>query len=91
MSITLSVKGVLIALLLIALIILTIYLIVLISNLIQTIKKTNDIIDEGMLTVSNAKQKIGNVTNGLKAGAGKIGGADSPAYKIVTKFLGKNL
>ena len=45
--VTVSIKGVLIGVLLIALIVLVVFLIVLVANVTDTIKKTNAIIDGG--------------------------------------------
>ena len=55
--ITVSIKGVLIGVLLIALIVLVVFLIVLVSNATDTIKKANAIIDGGTSAAHGAKEK----------------------------------
>ena len=69
--ISVSVKGVLIGVLLIALIVLVVFLIVLVSNLTDTIKKTNAIIDGGTSAAAGAKAKIDNASNAVKEGVSK--------------------
>ena len=70
--ITVSVKGVLIGVLLIALIVLVVFLIVLISNVTDTIKKANTILDSGMSAAAGAK--VGSVAQPvINAGQKVIG------------------
>ena len=71
--ITVSIKGVLIGVLLIALIVLVVFLIVLVSNATDTIKKANTILDGGMEAAAGAKAKADNISASVKEGAAKVG------------------
>jgi uncharacterized membrane protein len=71
--ITVSIKGVLIGVLLIALIVLVVFLIVLVSNATDTIKKANTILDGGMEAAAGAKAKADNLSATVKEGAAKVG------------------
>ena len=64
----------LIGILLIALIILVVFLTVLVSNLTDTIKKTNAIIDGGTNVAASAKAKVDNVSSTVKEGASRVTG-----------------
>ena len=72
--ITVSIKGVLIGILLIALIVLVVFLIVLVSNATDTIKKANAIIDGGTAAAHGAKVKVDNVNATIKENASKVTG-----------------
>ena len=65
--ITVSVKGVLIGVLLIA-------LIVLVSNVTDTIKKANAIIDGGTSAAQGAKEKVDSINESVKENAAKVTG-----------------
>ena len=67
--ISVSVKGVLIGVLLIALIVLVVFLIVMVSNLTDTIKKVNAIIDGSTAAVESAKAKADGVSDKIKENA----------------------
>lgn len=87
--ITVSIKGVLIGTLLIALIVLVVFLIVFISNLTDTIKKTNAILDGGTSAVAGAKAKLDNFENKVKTGADKINGFVNIGLGMIQKILEK--
>ena len=87
--ITVSVKGVLIGVLLIALIVLVVFLIVLIANVTDTIKKANAIIDGGTSAAAGAKEKMDNVSAAVKDGASKVSGVASIGVKAAGKVLDK--
>lgn len=87
--ITLSIKEVLIGLLLIALIVLVIFLIVMVSNLTDTIKKANAIIDGGTNAAAGAKEKVDNVSGKIKEGAAKVGSVASLGISAGQKIVGK--
>lgn len=72
--ITVSVKGVLIGVLLIALIVLVVFLIVLVSNVTDTIKKANAIIDGGTSAAHGAKVKVDSINESVKENAAKVTG-----------------
>ena len=65
--VTVSIKGVLIGVLLIALIVLVVFLIVLVANVTDTIKKTNAIIDGGTNAAAGAAEKVHNASEKVKA------------------------
>ena len=73
MSVTLSLKGVLIGILLIALIVLTVFLIVLVSKLTDTLKKANAIIDGGMGAATSAAEGVSNFKSDVKEKFGFVG------------------
>ena len=89
--ISVSVKGVLIGVLLIALIVLVIFLIVLVSNLTDTIKKTNAIIDGGTNAAVGAKTKIDNTSEKIKGSVSKVTDAASGVVSVGTQVAGKVL
>ena len=68
--VTVSVKGVLIGILLVALIVLVVFLIVMVSRLTDTIKKANAIIDSGTGAVTGTKEKINGVFESAKSKVG---------------------
>lgn len=70
--ISVSVKGVLIGVLLIALIVLVVYLIILVSNLTDTVKKTNAILDGGTAAAISAKNKVDDMNNSVKEKVDKV-------------------
>jgi F0F1-type ATP synthase membrane subunit b/b' len=70
--ISVSVKGVLIGVLLIALIVLVVFLIVMVANLTDTIKKANALIDGGTTAAGNAKAKVDDVTATVKEKTSKV-------------------
>ena len=79
--VTVSVKGVLIGVLLIALIVLVVFLIVLIANVTDTIKKANVIIDGGTSAAASAKEKMDHVSETVKEGASKVTGVAAVGAK----------
>ena len=89
--ITVSIKGVLIGVLLIALIVLVVFLIVLVSNVTDTIKKANAILDGGMDAAAGAKAKADNLSATVKEGAAKVGNVAqlgvNAGHKIVDKVI----
>lgn len=87
--VTVSVKGVLIGVLLIALIVLVVYLIILVSNVTDTIKKANAIIDGGTSAAASAKEKMDNVSATVKEGASKVGSVASVGISAGQKLLDK--
>lgn len=87
--VTVSIKGVLIGVLLIALIVLVVFLIVLVSNLTDTIKKTNAIIDGGTNAAAGAKEKMDNAAEAVKGGVSKVTGAASGVVSVGTQVAGK--
>ena len=90
--ITVSIKGVLIGVLLIALIVLVVFLIVLVANATDTIKKANAIIDGGMGAAAGVKEKADNLSETVKGGAAKVGSVAqvgiSAGQKIISKVIG---
>lgn len=89
--ITVSVKGVLIGVLLIALIVLVVFLIVLIANITDTIKKANAIIDGGTSAAGNAKDKIDNASAVVKQNAAKARGIAGTGVKAAQGILNRIL
>ena len=87
--ISVSVKGVLIGVLLIALIVLVVFLIVLVSNLTDTIKKANAIIDGGTNAAVSAKGKIDNVSETVKGGVSRVTGVASGVASVGAQVAGK--
>ena len=87
--ITVDIKGLLIGVLLIALIVLVVYLIVMISNLTDTIKKTNAIIDGGMGAASSAKAKVDEVGAAARQSAAKATGAAEMGLQFAQGILEK--
>jgi len=87
--ITVSIKGVLIGVLLIALIVLVVFLIVLVSNVTDTIKKTNTILDGGLEAAAGAKAKADNLSATVKEGAAKVGNAAQLGVSAGQKIVGK--
>lgn len=61
--VTFNLNQILMALLLVAIIVLVIFLIVLVKNAIQTVKKANYLLDEGIETVDNIKNKYSDIKN----------------------------
>ena len=87
--ITVSVKGVLIGILLIALIVLVVFLIVLVANVTDTIKKANAIIDGGTNAAVSAKEKVDSVSAVVKDGASKVTGVASVGVQAAGKVIDK--
>ena len=87
--VTVSIKGVLIGVLLIALIVLVVFLIVMVSNLTDTIKKANAIIDGGTSAAAGAKKKIDNVSDTVKGSVSKVTGIASGVVSTGTQIAGK--
>ena len=89
--ISVSVKGVLIGILLIALIVLVVFLIVMVSNLTDTIKKANAVLDGGMSAAESAKNKIDGVNDSIKEKKDKVKDVAqtgiSAAQGVVGKFI----
>lgn len=86
---TVSVKGVLIGVLLIALIVLVVFLIVLISNLTDTIKKANAIIDGGTNAAGAAIAKVDNVNAQFRARRNKMSGLAKTGLGIIQNLASK--
>ncbi|MBE6041812.1 MAG: hypothetical protein E7220_04740 [Clostridiales bacterium] len=89
--ITVSVKGVLIGILLIALIVLVVFLIVLVANATDTIKKANAIIDSSTSAAGSAKAKVDNVSAVVKENTDKAKGAAAAGVKIAGGIIEKVL
>lgn len=87
--ITVSVKGVLIGVLLIALIVLVVFLTVLVANVTDTVKKANAIIDGGTGAAASAKEKVDNVSATVKEGAAKVGSVASLGLSAGQKLISK--
>lgn len=87
--ISVSVKGVLIGVLLIALIVLVVFLIVMVANLTDTIKKANALIDGGTVVAGNAKEKVENVSASVKETKEKVLGIASKGVSTVTGLVDK--
>ena len=87
--ITVSIKGVLIGVLLIALIVLVVFLIVLVANVTDTIKKTNAIIDGGTNAAAGAAEKVHNASEKVKEGASKVTGIAAMGAQTAGKILDK--
>ncbi len=78
MTITITLKGVLLTVLGIAGIVLLIYLIVLAANLIKTLKKTNEILDDAKVisgTAADKVQKLDVMVDSLSESAGTVADA----------------
>ena len=89
MEFTISLKGVLIGILLIALIVLVIYLIILINNVTYTIKKANGIIDAGTNAAGTAKEKIDETGEKVKVVTSKVNGVAATGASIAGKVIDK--
>ncbi len=89
--ITVSVKGVLIGVLLIALIVLVVFLIVMVANVTDTIKKANAIIDGGTGAAKGAKNKVDEVNAMVKEKASQVSGFASTGVKAAESLLTKIL
>lgn len=89
--ITVSVKGVLIGILLIALIVLVVFLIVLIANVTDTIKKANAIIDGGTNAAIGAKNKVDDVNAMVKEKASQAAGIANTGIQMAGTVLNKIL
>ena len=89
--ITVSVKGVLIGILLIALIVLVVFLIVLVSNATDTIKKANAIIDGGTSAAQGAKEKVDNVNAAVRENAAKVTGVARTGMEMGRSLVEKIL
>ncbi len=89
--ITVSVKGVLIGILLIALIVLVVFMIVMVSNLTDTIKKANSIIDGGTEAVISAKAKVDETNASIKEKTSVVTGVAKTgvdtAFKLINKVI----
>lgn len=91
MTFTITLQGVLTAILLIALIVLVVFLIVLVSNVTDTIKKANAIIDGGTNAAGAAKEKVDNVNAMVKERASQVTGVAKTGLGVAQKILGKVL
>ena len=87
--VTVSIKGVLIGVLLIALIVLVVFLIVMVSNVTDTIKKTNAIIDGGTNAAVGAKEKVQNASEKVRESASKVTGIAAMGVKAAGGILDK--
>ena len=87
--ITVSVKGVLIGILLIALIVLVVFLIVLVSNATDTIKKANAIIDGGTSAAHGAKVKVDNMNEMIRENAAKVGGVAKTGMQMGMEIVNR--
>ena len=86
-----SVKGVLIGVLLIALIVMVVFLIVLVSNATDTIKKANAIIDGGTAAAQGAKEKVDNVNEAVRENAAKVTGVARTGMEMGLSLVEKIL
>ena len=89
--ITVSVKGVLIGILLIALIVLVVFLIVLVANITDTIKKANAVIDGSTSVAASAKQKVDDVNAMVKEKASQAAGIANTGVQMAGSVLNKIL
>ena len=89
--ITVSVKGVLIGILLIALIVLVVFLIVMVANVTDTIKKANAIIDGGTGAAKGAKEKVDEVNAMVKEKATQVTGFANAGVKAAGSMIEKIL
>ena len=87
--ISVSVKGVLIGILLIALIVLVIFLIVMVSNLTDTIKKANAILDSSTSAAQGAKEKVDGINNAVKEKAAVVSGYASTGINMAKGLIGR--
>lgn len=87
--ITVSIKGVLIGVLLIALIVLVVFLIVLVANATDTVKKANAIIDGVTEVAITTKGKVDNVNTSIKESAAKVGNVASVGISAGQKIVDK--
>ena len=87
--ITVSIKGVLIGILLIALIVLVVFLTVMVANVTDTIRKANAIIDGGTAAAKGAKEKVDDMSAVVKDGASKVGSVASLGFSAGQKVLDK--
>lgn len=72
MSITLDVKAILIALMIIAIIVLVVYLIVLVSRLVKTVEHTNSILANVDKISGDAKDTVEVISGALKDNQGFV-------------------
>ena len=89
--ITVSVKGVLIGILLIALIVLVVFLIVMVANVTDTIKKANAILDGSTEVAKGAKAKVDNANAFVKEKASVATGFAKTGAQAAEKIVGKVL
>ncbi len=89
--ITVSVKGVLIGILLIALIVLVVFMIVMVANITDTIKKANAIIDGGTSAAKGAKNKVDDVNAMVKEKASQAAGIANTGINMAGKMVEKIL
>lgn len=89
--ITISPAQLLIGILLVALIVLVIFLIVLISNATDTIKKANAIIDGGTAAAGAAKARVDEASANARANAERMNAAADLGVQFAQKFLDKIL
>lgn len=89
--ITVSIKGVLIGVLLIALIVLVVFLIVLVSNVTDTIKKANAILDGGTAAASSAKAKVDEGMAAARQSAAKVSGTAELGVQVAQNLISKIL
>lgn len=87
--ITVSIKGVLIGVLLIALIVLVVFLIVMVSNVTDTIKKANAILDGGTAAASSAKAKVDEMGAAARESAAKVSGTAELGVQVAQNLLNK--
>ncbi|MBR0400493.1 MAG: hypothetical protein IJH95_06755 [Mogibacterium sp.] len=87
--ISVSIKGVLIGVLLIALIVLVVYLIILVSNLTDTVKKANTILDMSTDAAISAKNKVDEVNNSVREKVDKVNSIVDNGLNTVKGAAGK--
>jgi uncharacterized protein YoxC len=85
--ITVSVKGVLIGILLIALIVLVVFLIVMVANATDTIKKANAILDSSTGAAKSVKETVDGVGSVLREKASQIAGVVAKGVTMATDML----
>ena len=85
--ITVSVKGVLIGILLIALIVLVVFLIVMAANVTDTFKKANAILDGGTGAAKSVKETVDGVGSIIREKASQIAGVVAKGVALASNAL----
>lgn len=85
--ITVSVKGVLIGILLIALIVLVVFLIVMVANVTDTIKKANAILDGGTGAAKSVKETVDGVGSVIREKASQVAGVVAKGVALASNAL----
>ena len=85
--ITVSVKGVLIGILLIALIVLVVFLIVMVANVTDTIKKAKAILDGGTGAAKSVKETVDGVGSVIREKASQVAGVVAKGVALASNAL----